>query len=230
MAVALGVCLTLRLTAQEDGGFKIELDPSIRPESVHVQYYLVGEFGGYGDFTDRPRAIAGEISLPIYRDFQRANSVKAVVYAKGCEIATFAADLLRDLSRARFECYRLPTVWLRGRVSGAPRASDLTVRLQYAARWSHVFFGIADGAVSSFAIAAAPTDRDGRFAVEVPDFANDSVTNSYPGQAEWSVTARKTGTNDQYWLNVEKQANRFPGALAIEREYPKELQFIAQKL
>jgi hypothetical protein len=76
MSVALGICLTLRLTAQEQDGFKIELDPSIRPESVHGQYYFVGDFGGYGDFTDRPRVLADEIFLPIYRDFQRAKSVR----------------------------------------------------------------------------------------------------------------------------------------------------------
>jgi hypothetical protein len=113
MFVALAVCLILRLTAQEENGFKIELDQSIRPESVHVQYYLVGEIGGYGDFTDRPRALEGEIFLPIYRDFQRAKSVKAIVYAQGCEIATFAADLLLDPSWVRFECRPLRTVWLK---------------------------------------------------------------------------------------------------------------------
>jgi hypothetical protein len=80
----------------------------------------------------------------------------------------------------------------------------------------------------SLAIAEVVPGPDGRFAIEVPDFANDRVTNSYEGQADWSVTAWKTGTNDQYWLNTDKQANRLPGTLAIDREYPEELQFLAQ--
>jgi hypothetical protein len=87
---------------------------------------------------------------------------------------------------------------------------------------------LGDGPVLSLAIAEVVPGRDGRFAIEVPDLANDGVTNSYKGQADWSVTACKTGTNDQYWLNTDKQANRLPGTLAIEREYPKELQFVAQ--
>src|ERR1700734_2871785 len=121
--VAPGVCLTLRLSAQEENEFKIEvkieLDPSIQPESVRVQYYLVGEFGGYGDFRDRPRALAGEIFLPLDRTVN-VQTRKAVVYARGCEIATFAAGLLLGPSRVRFECHKLPTIWLRGRVAGVP--------------------------------------------------------------------------------------------------------------
>jgi hypothetical protein len=228
--MCLGVCLTLRLRAQEEDGFKIEFDDShIRPESVHIQYYLLGEFGGYGDFTDRQKPLAGEILLPLYRGLQRARLVKAILYATGCEIETFAADLLLGPSRAKFECHKLRTTRLRGRVAGGLRMADLTVRLRYTAHWSHAFFGIGDGPVSSFPIADVLTDRDGRFAVEVPDFTSDRVTNFYEGKAEWSLTAGKIGTSEQYWLNAGSRVNKLPGSLAFESEYPKELQFIPQK-
>jgi hypothetical protein len=205
--------IALRLIAQEQDGFTIELDPDIRSEAVHVDYYLVGGFGGYGGFTDRLKASTGELFLPVYRDGQRATSLKPVVYAKGCELATFALDPLPPgRSSVRFECRKLGTVWLKRMVSGHPRPSGLTVRLHYMAHWSHPFFGIGDGAILSLAIAEAAPDQDGGFAIELPDFANDGITNSYKGQAEWSVTAEKTGTNDQYWLNTDKQAGRSPGA------------------
>jgi hypothetical protein len=228
--MCLGVCLTLRLRAQEEDGFKIEFDdPHIRPESVHIQYYLLGEFGAYGDFTDRQKPVAGEIVLPLYRGLQRARSVKVILYATGCEIETFAGDPLLGPRSAKFECHKLRTTWLRGRVAGGLRMADLTVRLGYTAHWSHAFFGIGDGPVSSFPIADVLTDRDGRFAVEVPDFTTDRVTNAHRGQAEWSLTAGKMGTNDQYWLNAANQVNKLPGSLAFDREYPRELQFIPQK-
>ena len=103
------------------------------------------------------------------------------------------------------------------------------MQLRYLAYWSHAFFGIGDGPVLSIAIAEVVPDHDGRFAVEVPDFANDGVTKSYKDQTEWSITAWKTGTNDQYWLNLDVPDSKIPGALAIRREYPKRLQFIAQQ-
>jgi hypothetical protein len=67
VVVTFEVGLALSLIAQEKEGFKIELDPSIRSEAVQVQYYLVGGFGGYGAFTDGPRALTEELFLPIYR-------------------------------------------------------------------------------------------------------------------------------------------------------------------
>jgi hypothetical protein len=225
----LGVGRALSLIAQEKEGFKIELDPSLRSEAMQVHYYLVGGFGGYGAFTDGPRALTEDLFLPIYRGGQRAKSLKAVVYGKGCELGIFALNPLPPgTNRVRFECRKLGTVWLKGVVIGHSRPSELTVRLRYRAYWSHTFFEIFDGPVLSLAIAEVAPDRDGRFAIEVPDFANDGVTNLYEGQADWSLTAWKTGTNDHYWLKTDKQANRLPGTLAIEREYPEELQFVAQ--
>jgi hypothetical protein len=44
------------------------------------------------------------------------------------------------------------------------------------------------------------------------------------------VGHRRENWYDRNWLNVEKQANKLPGYLAIERKYSKDLQFIAQKL
>jgi hypothetical protein len=86
-------------------------------------------------------------------------------------------------------------------------------------------FGIYDGPVLSLPIAEVAPDQDGRFDVDVPDFANDAVTESYKEQAQWSVTASKTGANDQYWLKADGRESTGPGALAIQREYPPRLRF-----
>lgn len=232
MVVVLGVGFALSLHAQEKDGVKIEVDPSVRSEAMRVHYFLVGGFGGYGGFTDVPPKLSTEeLFLPLYRDAQRANSLKAVVYAKGCELATFTLDPLPPgPSRVRFECQRLRTIRLKGVVIGYPRPSELTVRIGYMANWSHTFFGIMDGAVLLLPMAEVVPEPDGRFAIEVPDFANDTVTNSYKGQADWSITAWRTGTNDQYWLNTDRQDEAsHPGTLPIEPEYPEELQFMVKR-
>jgi hypothetical protein len=232
VTVGLGVGLAPCLIAQAKDGLTIDLDQDIRPEAVHVHYFLTGGFGGYGygNLTDGTAASAQEVFLPIYRDGQRATSLKAVVYATGCELTAFALDPLPPIpGRIRFECHKLRAVWLKGVVTGYPHPSELTVRVRYIAHWSHAFFGIADGPVLSLAIAEVVPDRDGKFAVEVPDFANDDLTKSYKGQAEWSITGWKTGTNDQYWLNSYPQDSKIPGALAIQGEYPQRLQFIARQ-
>jgi hypothetical protein len=226
LAVALGVGLAIGLVASEKDKLAIELGPDIRPEAVHVHYFLKGGFGGYGDFIDPTQASGKELFLPIDRDGRRATSLRAVVYTKGCELATFALDPLPPgPSRVRFECRKLRTIHLRGTVVGYPRPSELTVRLRYLAFWSHGFFGIMDGPVLLLPIAEVAPDQDGRFDVDLPDFANDAVTESYKGQAEWSVTAWKTGANDQYWLNVDGRESTGHGDLAIQHEYPPRNQF-----
>lgn len=231
LIVIVGIALAPCLIAQGKDSLTIELDPSIGPESVHVNYFLRGGFGGGGgDYTDRTQASPHEVVLPMYQNGQRGTSLKAVVYAKGCALATFALDPLPPgPGRVRSECLKLRTVTLKGMVTGYPRPSELTVRLRYMANWSHIFFGISDGAVLSFPIAEIVPDADGKFAVAVPDFANDAVANSYKRQADWLITAWRTGTNDQYWLNTDDQQQKSPGRLAIERQYPKELRFVAKQ-
>src|SRR6266700_6106434 len=70
--VVLGAGIALSLIAQIKDGLTIELDPNMRPDAVHVHYFLTGGFGGYGDFTDRTEASAQEMFLPVDRDGQRA--------------------------------------------------------------------------------------------------------------------------------------------------------------
>ena len=44
------------------------------------------------------------------------------------------------------------------------------MEISYEADWDHRFFGIGDGFVTSFQIATAIPEDDGRFEVELPDF------------------------------------------------------------
>jgi hypothetical protein len=233
-AFALGVALAVWSVAQEREKEKIpiELEPDVRPESVHVKYFLTGSFGGYGSFIDGENQSATGLRLPIYQDAQRAKSLKAIVYSKGCEIETLdLSPIPSDPDPYKFKCRKLGTVLLRGVVTAHTHPEKLTVQLRYMANWDHPFFGIWDGPVSMFTIAEVTPDRDGRFAIDVPDFANDRVTKSYKGQAEWWIMASEPETaagGQRYWLEAhQNQGAHSPGTLAIAREYPAEIPFTA---
>lgn len=208
----------------------VEFDQGVALESVHVNYGLKGPFGAYVDLTERIRASGSRIALPAYNEGQRARSVRAMVYAKGCELATFVLDpLLPGSQRVRFKCRGLRTVMLRGAVTGCPRPSELRLELRYVADWSDSFFGTLDGMDLSLPIAEIVPDAQGRFAIEVPDFASDRVTELYRGQAGWSMTASRTGMRPDVRcvLRTAGQRTNGPGAFDIQREYPKELRFMA---
>src|SRR6266404_1573182 len=198
-AFALGVALAFCSVAQEreKEAIPIELEPEIRTESVHVKYFLSGSFGGYGGFIDGANPSAAALSVPIYQDGQRAKSLKAIVYSKGCEIETIDLNPIpRDPAPYRFKCRKLGTVLMRGLVTGHAHPEKLTVQFRYMAYWDHPFFGIWDGPVSTFTSAEATPDQDGRFEVYVPDFASDRVTKFYKGQSEWWIMASEPETAD----------------------------------
>ncbi|MGB7760825.1 MAG: hypothetical protein WBL61_13410 [Bryobacteraceae bacterium] len=225
--MTFGIGLAAGLVARDEEEVRIRLDPNTPSQTVRVSYFIKGGFGGFGGSREGRKDF--DLFLPTYQGDQRAQSIKAVVYAKGCEIAAFALDPLPPgPSQLWFDCRKLGTVWLKGVVTGHPHPSELTVGLVYVANWSPRFFGFSDGPAMSLPIAEIAPDRDGRFAVEVPDFANDGVTKSYQGQAYWSVMAWQAGSNDRYWLDADGEITGFPGALTIDRDYSKELQFRAR--
>jgi hypothetical protein len=225
--VALGAGLALCQIARDEEEIRLKLDPNAQSQTVHIYYFAVGEFGGLGGSLDAAKDL--DAFLPTYFTGRRAKSLRAIVYARGCEIATFALDPLPPgPSQLQFACRKLGTVWLRGVVTGHPRPSELRIRLDYVGSWSPRFFGFGDGPALMIHIADAVPDQDGRFAVEVPDFARDPVTRSHQENACWWITASGPGSNERYHLKPDRPAT-FPWTLAFEPEYPKELQFKVER-
>lgn len=175
LLIVLGLAFAFGLHPQEKDGITIDADPGVRSEPLRAYYFLTGEFGGYGDFTGTP-------FLRVHYEGQRARSLKAVAYVKGCELVTITLDPLPPgPSRVRFECRKLRTIKLTGFVTGHQRPSEIKVQVQYLANWSHAFFGILDGATLSLPIGEVTPEPDGSFAIDVPDFAGE--------EAEWVFNA-----------------------------------------
>ncbi|MBN9656579.1 MAG: hypothetical protein J0H49_00290 [Acidobacteria bacterium] len=188
--------LTFSLSSQELDQVLIQVPPAQQSSTLQFSYFLTGPFGGYGAVGELPTTLehpVAEIPIPIYQNEHRAQSLKAVVYAKGCELARFTWDPLPlGSSRVPFVCRDLPTLRLRGRILGYPESFTLTVQFTYVATWSHTFFGYLDGAtLITLPIADAQPNAGGEFEVQVPDFSKDLATRSYPGLAYWSINARK---------------------------------------
>ncbi len=211
------------------------MEPAQQSSTLQFSYFLTGPFGGYGEVGElfgTPQHPLAEIPLPVYQNEHRAQSLKAVVYAKGCELARFTLDPLPlGSSRVPFVCRELPTIPLRGRILGYPEPSTLTIQFTHVATWSYGFFGYVDGAsLFSLPIAEAQPDPGGAFEVQVPDFAKDPATRSYPGQAYWSISAKKQGTDQRFQLNSTTGRSERPGPLPIAPTYPGIIEFTAQPL
>lgn len=154
-------------------------------KDVHVNYFLTGPFGGYGGFV-RDGDKDGAYRIPLVPDLREPNkpnvelakSLKAIIWAPGCQFQLISVDSITDANRsAVFDCLPLSTVTLRGAISPPPSsAGPLDVEVRYMAFWDHGFFGIVDGAVTDLLVAKAPLNEGGRFQIRIPDFSQDRVT------------------------------------------------------
>jgi hypothetical protein len=115
---------------------------------IEVRYGLSGAFGYYGGFVgERDKDGAYRISLEA--DGKPAKTLKAILYAEGCQFSVLSVDLISDPTRNEaFECVPLSKITLRGRISRPPKATGaLDIVIEYVAAWDHKFFDFVDGMV-----------------------------------------------------------------------------------
>jgi hypothetical protein len=184
-AVALWTLLCCGCSSGAAGSFTIRSAGAVG--HLELRYYLTGAFGGYGGFVpDAEQDGAYRIPLIVDRYTHRAGkngtaakSLKAILYAPGCQFSLLFVDLTVTHARsATFECRHLSTITLRGKIlTPLPDVGLLDVEIRYLAKWDHEFFGFLDGAAGQFSVGKAPLMSGGRFQLDIPDFSKDGVTN-----------------------------------------------------
>ena len=125
----------------------LTLPSDIPCEPVQINYFMIGPFGGYGDFVraEKGRSTYGIVASLVGKP---AANVKVIAYLPGCEIATLeiptqGTNLSRSLS-----CKLLGRILLRGQISPISITQDYQpaeVEVDYLAMWDHQFFSIMDG-------------------------------------------------------------------------------------
>src|SRR5262249_15059205 len=134
-----------------------------------------GEFGGYGSST-ADQGPGETIVIRTGVQGKSAKTFKLIAYAPGCQLVLLTVDDLSSSNRkGEFQCQKLPTLELRGRLDilDFTQHPALQVQVLDVCRWAMPFFGIADGAISPLSLGKAAVASDGTFTIEVPDFVND---------------------------------------------------------
>lgn len=143
MAALLAQATPTPATAEVLPSVVVLLPSSVPSETVQISYFLLGPFGGYGDYTDK-RAAVSSYQMPAAVEGKAATEIRMIVYAPGCEIQTFVIPLTED-SRAsqEFPCQPVQTVKLSGRIVPDELVRDNNAELvaTYMAYWAHGFYG-----------------------------------------------------------------------------------------
>ena len=187
-------------------------------ETVQIQYFLTGAFGGYGDFV-RPQKQWTSYDIDPFVKGQPAENLKIIAYLPGCEIATFdIAFSGRDVERL-IDCPPLGSVSLRGQVLLASMAEDQIreIEFNYLAMWAHEFFGIYDGPLTTIRLGSVRLDPDGRFEITLPDLYQQSILRD--GQIQFILRDRET-KNIIGFLRPAEATPKSPPSLKVQASYP----------
>jgi hypothetical protein len=216
-------------TSTSKNAFAIRVDPSVKAKELQVRYFLTGDFGGFGGFQiDREGGNAVLIHTEV--EGKPAKSLKAALYAPGCQIQTISiVDLSLSNGESMFHCSPIGDIKLQGKFSRGPTTPDRKIEVQilYLGYWGHSFFGIADGIVLSFNIAKSFVEQDGSFQVFLPNFAENGGLPPQEEDACFSILVRDAESG--YVLAELKPPAALSRArnLKILPSYPQRIDFDA---
>jgi hypothetical protein len=219
---------TKKARDQSQQDFAINLLVGIKSEQVQIVYFLTGSFGGYG-MTARPESGKHEYRITTMVDGKAADTLKALVYSPGCQIAKISVSSLISTTEAGFTCQATTSLPFTGRIEqlAALRGHDYEVEITLIAHWAMDFFEIADGIVPTFRIASLTPDDGGYFRGQLPDVTQDVLASSVGNNnAAFHLTAREKSTGNILGVlqPTDKKYDRF-GDLRLQPTYPDDIIF-----
>lgn len=209
------------IDSQGSPTIRLNLPQDIRSNSVYINYFLTGAFGGFEGFVtpDNGRS-AYEIIAAV--DGKPAERVRLIAYAPGCRIETLDIQVHSQTVSQQLLCVPLGQKILHGQITPAPITQQPSeVEVTYLAMWDHRFFGIADGAVTAIPVTSAIPDQNGDFEIMLPDFSAQANL----GEGEFTFTLREIKTrNIIAFLSPADDARGHQG-LKVEASYPSLVRF-----
>jgi hypothetical protein len=198
--------------------FTISVAEPTPAKDIQIRYFFTGEFGGHGSSV-ADQIPGNKIVIRTGVEGKSAKTFKAVVYAPGCQFVTITVDDLTPSNRqGDFQCQKLPTIQLHGRVDTARRGEkEWQVEALYVGRWQMSFFGISDGATSPLVLGKTTVAADGSFTMELPNFTADPTWPDVSKDAELMFYLRDSGANGRVALLLTPSHS---GNLRVTTSYP----------
>jgi hypothetical protein len=214
------------VVAQDRPKVSLALPSGIASETGQIEYFLTGPFGGYGGFVRAESKIASYDIEP-FVDGRAAENIKIIAYLPGCEIATLDLTFSGMPVERWLDCYPLGSVSFRGQVlpGSKTRGQNREIEVSYFAMWSHRFFGMVDGPVTTIRLGTVRPDRDGKFEIALPDLYKQSSLGD--GAIQFILRDVKTRSIIAFLRPAEATRNSL-NWLSVRASYPM-VQFIAEE-
>ena len=225
LAFVVLLASVLTVKAQDRPKVLLSLPSEIASEAVQIDYFLTGSFGGYGGVL-RAEKKKASFDIEPFVDGRPADNIKIIAYLPGCEIASLDLTFSGAPIEQWLDCQHLGSVSFRGQLSPALmiRAQSQEIEVNYLAMWSHRFFGITDGPVTTIRLGTVRPERDGKFEIALPDFYRQSILRD--GAIQFILRDTKTGNIIAFLQSAETTPNS-PDSISVQPTYPI-VQFVAE--
>jgi len=204
----------------------LSLPSGIPSESVQINYFMVGPFGGYGTYV-KPAKKRSTYEIDASRDGKPARDVKVIAFLPGCDIVTLDIPIEGEVQERQLTCEPLEWILFSGQISPVSITLEKPAEIEvvYLAPWAHQFFGIIDGIVTTFRLGTVVPDKEGRFEIKLPDFYRQ--TTARDGELEFILREPKSGNIIAYLKPLGESGNS--PRLKISSPYFPLVQFTAEK-
>lgn len=224
----LPVCLAAQ-QASTDNVFTITVAAPTSSKDIQVRYLLNGN-PSVLQSSSSAKPDDNQILIKTDVEGKAAKSFRAIVFSPGCQFATINADDLSTSNRqAQFQCQKLTDTSLHGKIDASQFSGrDLQVEALYVCGWAGQFFGVRGLSISPFSAGKAKVDKDGAFAIDLPDFSTDPLWSNLSHNATLMFFV-VDAANGQQLAALEPPHNLARGgSLKVASSYPPEVQFTVQ--
>jgi hypothetical protein len=103
----------------------INLPADVRSETVHINYFMGGSFGGYGNYVKAEKDRKSyEIEAAV--EGKPARNIKVIAYMPACEITTYDLTIENGKTIEEYlECRTLPTQSITAKINPMPQSDNL---------------------------------------------------------------------------------------------------------
>jgi hypothetical protein len=219
LLISVPIVISVQIVeAQDRPKVSLRLPPGIASETVQIEYFLRGPFGGYGGYVRAEREKASYDIEP-FVDGRPAENVKIIAYLRGCEIATLDLTFSGTPIEQWLDCYPLGSVFLRGQLllASTTRMQSQEIEVNYSAMWAYRFFWISDGPETTIHLGRVRPDRYGNFEIAIPDFYQQSSLRD--GLIRFILRDAKT-RNTIAVLKPTETTPDSPDGLSLQASYP----------
>ena len=197
--------------------------------ALWLRYFLRGPFGMSGSVA-RLDPGRREYVIDSSRDGQPATTFEAIVYVPGHRFVVLnrlPLDSRGGLTRS-IELQPLGSVRLSGEIILARPVKGLSLEAGYMPTWECDVFQLIDCLQTWIPVARTVVTEDGRFALDVPDFARDPTVVSYTGRQRGHLRLflLETSTGNIPYDVEDVRARDRAAELPVASEYPQDLQLV----